>query len=133
MIPNLIHGIGFIMISYSSIEFVIAQTPCQMKGLSVSVLLELSGISILANVLITGMFTSFPFNLFPSCGFYYNMTFFVFILAILFCFVFISKWYTLRKRDDIVPYHRLAEDYFEKNFYLETQYMKQYQSLSISD
>ena len=53
------------------------------------------------------------------------MTFFAITLVVLFVFVLISKWYTLRKRDDVVPYNRLAEDYFEKNYYLENRYMKQ--------
>ena len=125
LIPNLIHATGFVLVFYSSFEFVIAQTPWQMKELSVSVLLEFLGIFFIVGELIVNIFISFPFNVFPSCGFYYHMTFFATTLVILFVFVLISKWYTLRKRDDVVPYNRLAEDYFEKNYYLENRYMKQ--------
>ena len=46
----------------------------------------------------------------------------VFLAFIL--FVFISKWYQLRKRDDVVPYHMFAEDYFENNYCREHEYLK---------
>ena len=36
--------------------------------------------------------------------------------ALLIIFVITSRWYKLRKRDDIVPYHMLAENYFETNY-----------------
>ena len=39
-------------------------------------------------------------------------------------FAAISKWYKLRKRDDIVPYHMFAENYFEKNEILEREYLQ---------
>ena len=104
-----------------------------MKRLSVSVLQVSFGIAFVTGELILKIFISFPFELFPSCGFYYYMTFFVVMLAVLVLFVFISKWYTLRKRDDIVPFHKLAEDYFEKNYYLEKKYMKKYSSLNTSN
>ena len=39
-------------------------------------------------------------------------------------FVAVSKWYKLRKRDDIVPYHMFAENYFEKNEILEQEYLQ---------
>ena len=44
LIPNLIHGTGYVLVFYSSFEFVVAQTPWQMKGLSVFVLLKFLGI-----------------------------------------------------------------------------------------
>lgn len=40
-------------------------------------------------------------------------------------YVFVAKWYKLRVRDDIVPYHLIAEEFFEreqayKNAYIQT-------------
>ena len=40
-------------------------------------------------------------------------------------FAFVSNVYKLCKRDDIVPYHVIAEDYFEKNFKREQDYLHQ--------
>ena len=50
-------------------------------------------------------------------------------------FVFASKAYKLRIRDDIVPYHMIAEDYFEKNYEQERAYVQKQEGLlsSISD
>ena len=132
-INNIIHGTGFMVTLYSSLEFFIAQTPWQMKGLIVSIFLVAFAIMCIAGGIFAQIFISFPFHLFPSCGFYYYMTFCVIMFVILLLFVLVSKWYTLRKRDDIVPYHRLAEDYFEKNYLLEHQYTKKYFSVNVSD
>ena len=30
--------------------------------------------------------------------------------------VLASKWYKLRKRDDVIPYHMFVEDQFESNY-----------------
>ena len=69
----------------------------------------------------------------PSLGlttwFYQNMAASGFIMMGLVIFVFVSKGYKLRKRDDIVPYHAIAEDYFEKNYKREQEYMQQQEAL----
>ena len=126
LIPSVLNGVGVVMVAYSTFEFVIAQTPCQMKGLAVSLLLESVGIFTFLGEFIIMIFLSFPFEIFPSCGFYYHMTFLIIMLATLLLFVFVSKWYKLRQRDDIVPFHSIAENYFEKNYYLEQRYLKRY-------
>ena len=65
----------------------------------------------------------------PSLGmtawFYQNLASSGLIMLGFVMFVFVSKAYKLRKRDDIVPYHVIAEDYFEKNFKREQEYMQQ--------
>ena len=91
LITSLIHGVGFVMVIYSTVEFVIAQTPCQMKGLSVSLLIKSLEVFTIPGELIIKIFTWFPFEIFPSYGFYYHMTLLVNMLAILLLFVVISK------------------------------------------
>ena len=48
------------------------------------------------------------------------MTYFIIVMVDILLLVAISKWvYKLHKRNDIVPYHMFAENYFEKDQMLE--------------
>ena len=49
----------------------------------------------------------------------------VFSLASFFSFVYFSRRYKLRVRDDIVPVHKFAEDFFEKEELLRREYLKE--------
>ena len=68
----------------------------------------------------------FPFKTLPNCELYYYITYSAIALVFFLLFAFISKWYKLRRRDDIVPFHMLAEDYFEKNYIREHNFYQQY-------
>ena len=68
----------------------------------------------------------YPINVPPGCAFYYHIIYFILATAVFILYVLISKWYKLRKRDDIVPIHMLAENYFEKNYEREQRYLQQY-------
>ena len=124
LIPNLSHGLGYVLVLYCSIEFIIAQTPQQIKGLMMCIALETFGLFLICGYAIDEVFLHFPFQTFPSCGFYYYTAYFMTSMLNLLLFVAISKWYKLRKRDDIVPYHMFAENYFEKNQILEQEYLQ---------
>ena len=100
---------------YCSVEFIIAQTPQQIKGLMMCITLETFALFAICGYAIEEVFLHFPFQAFPSCGFYYYMTYFIIAMLNFLLFAAISKWYKLRKRDDIVPYHMFAENYFEKS------------------
>ena len=39
-------------------------------------------------------------------------------------FLLVSKWYKLRKRDDVIPYHMFAEDQFESDYRQEREWLK---------
>ena len=67
----------------------------------------------------------FPIHLFPGCTFYYSLFYFLVTLVVLAVFVLVSKWYKLRIRDDIVPYHLFAEDNFESNYEQERNHLLQ--------
>ena len=68
----------------------------------------------------------YPINVPPGCAFYHHIIYFIVATAIFTLYVLISKWYKLRKRDDIVPIHMLAENYSEKNYEQEQRYLEQY-------
>ena len=58
----------------------------------------------------------------PNCGLYYYVVLSILSLISFLCYVYFAKKYKLRIRDDIVPVHRLAEEYFEKEEKLRRAY-----------
>ena len=108
-------------------EFIIAQSPHSIKGLMI-------GFMIASFLLFGGVGYGISHILsfvppVPSFGLttwiYQNLAAFVLVMAGFVMFVFISKAYKLRKRNNIVPYHTIAEDYFERNYELEQEYKQQ--------
>ena len=60
----------------------------------------------------------------PNCGLYYYVLLSILSVLSFFCYVYLAKKYKLRVRDDIVPFHRLAEEYFEKEDRLRKAYWR---------
>ena len=123
-LPILFRSVGYVLVMYCSVEFVIAQTLQQINGLMMCITFEAFGLLLICGYVIGELFLQFPFQAFPSCAFYYYMTYFIIALLNFLFFLTISKWYKLRRRDDIVPYHMFAENYFEKNQILEQEYLQ---------
>ena len=128
IIPSALYNIGYLLAAGSLIEFIIAQTPHQIKGL-------MSGFAIMACILFTsigqGLFqavVTLSSNSTLDTWFHGNVAVSVIIFLGLLVFALVSKWYKLRKRDDIVPFHMLAEQYFEKDHLLYKNYLRQYMS-----
>ena len=128
IVPSALYNVGYLLAAGSLIEFIIAQTPHQIKGL-------MSGFAIMSCVLFTsigqGLFeaiVTITSNSTLDTWFYGNIAVSVAIFLGLLVFALVSKWYKLRKRDDIVPFHMLAEQYFEKEHLLYNNYLQQYKS-----
>ena len=125
LIPEVIGSAGIVLTFFSLVEFLIAQTPWQIKGFLVCVAVSAFGIFTLAGLGLDMLLMNVPIRLFPGCGFFYYGIYTIVTFVIFVVFVIISKWYKLRRRDDVVPYHMFAEEYFEKNYKLEQQYLLQ--------
>ena len=126
--PSALYNIGYLLAAGSLIEFIIAQTPHQIKGL-------MCGFAIMSCILFTsigqGLFqavVTISSNSTLDTWFYGNVAVSVTIFLGLVVFALVSKWYKLRKRDDIVPFHMLAEQYYEKDHLLYKNYLRQYMS-----
>ena len=124
IIKQLVNSVGVVMVSYTSFEFFIAQTPWQIKGVMVCMAVQTFGAFTLIGTAMDMLLENFPINVFPGCAFYYYSIYTVLILVIFVLFVCIAKWYRLRKRDDIVPFYLLAEDNFERNYRREQRYLQ---------
>ena len=129
VVPTATWNIGFLLVFVVLSEFFIAQTPQQVKGLMGGILI---GSFVISSALGWMLYYKAIPQIFPirkkyglSHWFYGNMLIAAIIFLAFILFVFISKRYKLRKRDEAIPYHMFAEDYFENNYRREREYLKQ--------
>ena len=113
MIPQLASGLGFFFIEINCFEFVIAQSPTNMRGFIVGILYAALGIGELININFYHPFLYIHVDPF-GCIFYYFLAKNALILLILVVFLFLAKHYKLRVRENIVPVYQIAEDYYGK-------------------
>ena len=128
MIPKATTSIGYLLLIVVLTVFVMAQTPQQVKGLMGGIIV--SSLIIYGTIGRWGIYSDIFLSIFPyypkqglTKWFYGNMVFAAIIFIAFILFVFISKRYQLRKRDDVIPYHMFAENYFENNYHREREYL----------
>ena len=103
----LVRKFGLIVTATTSADFFMAQAPCQVRGFVASMCTASSIIVYILRAILHYTFSdSAVFQIIIS----------ILMLALLPLFILISKWYKLRKRDDIIPYHMFAEQQFESNY-----------------
>ena len=109
MIPLVFKGLGIVVFDLVINEFIIAQSPQQMKGFLFGLYYAFNGVA-----KIIGYNLHYPFKLLPqsipiSCGFYYYLIQ-TFLLSLVFIvFLILSKRYKLRVRNNPVNIHMIAE------------------------
>ena len=111
-LPQITCGISFFLCLVTSVEFTVAQSPTQMRGLMVG--LGYAGYGIMD--LLNHNF-HLPFNIkLPSHSrlVYYFLAKSVCALFILIVYLIFAKHYKLRVRDNIVPVHQIAEEHYER-------------------
>ena len=123
LIPRVILALAIAMVIVFMIEFLVAQSPGQIKGFLFCVSSTMFGVHCLVGVGLDILLINFPIRAFPGCTFYYSLFYSLITFALLAFFVLISKWYKLRKRNDVIPYHLFAEDNFESNYEQERNHL----------
>ena len=113
LIPQLICGLGFYFIHVNCFEFVIAQSPTNMRGFIVGIVYAATGIGQLININFYRPFLYIHADPF-GCIFYYFLAKSMLILLILVAFLCLAKHYKLRVRENIVPVYQIAEEYYER-------------------
>ena len=132
MIPIIWNTIGALVFDVVINEFIIAQSPQQMKGFLFGLLYGLNGI---AKVIGSNLYR--PFHLLPqsipiSCGFYYYLTQTVLFSFVFIFFLILSKQYKLRVRDNLVNIHMIAKTHITAYINQEEEYHRQIDEESYS-
>ena len=115
LIPNVINGLGALLIIPTSMEFIVAQAPLEMRGFYLGMMFATRGIYEQLGWHLIKPFQQSPW-LWPSCEFYFFFLNTLIMVACLLIFIPLSYWYKLRNRDDIFNYHIAAEDFYENDF-----------------
>ena len=112
LLPTTAYNIGFLLSAITLAEFVFAQTPHSIQGLMTGLMVLSAGISSCIGFGVCKLANA----IFPNTDSWFssNIALAVASAVYLILFVCFSKCYKLRKRDDIVPIHLFAEEYFEK-------------------
>lgn len=119
------------VLSIESLEFILAQSPCGMKGLLFGLWYAVRGTAYLIGYYISKLFIEpIKISIGPGCQFFYLVTMLVLLLVILVVFMLLSKWYKLRSRHKTVNLHLIVENTWERYLKQEEEYLK---ALDISE
>ena len=120
LIPQVLYGVAFALIVPTSLEFTIAQSPIQMRGMMVGMWLASFGVGYFININ-----TKYPFgcdnnSICPS--FYYYITRSVVIFIILLIFIVLAKRYKLRVRENEVNIVQIVDEHYERYLNQKEEY-----------
>ena len=132
MIPQILTGITYFFIFITSLEFTVAQCPMRMRGLVVGLWYAALGFGLLVGTNLYRVFLYIESVTF-GCGFYYFCAKGGCILILLIVFLFLSKHYKLRVRENIVPIHQIAEEHIERYIDQREEFDKGYGSCDLSN
>ena len=130
LIPHITYGCAFVLTGATTLEFTVAQSPRQMRGLMVGLCYAAYAMGRLMTV--NGLFLLFHFkSLSRGCILYYHLGSTSFILFTLMVFVIYTKRYKLRVRDNIVPVQQIAEEHYERYIKQREEHERERGSFSI--
>ena len=123
-IPLVVKAIGNNMWTLFSLQFIIAQSPQEMKGF-------LLGLLYLFDTVIKSIgFNLYKFKLTAGCGFFYYLCQTVMLLIVFIVYLFLSKNYKLRVRNDPVNVHLIAETHIMAYIEQDKQFSDSSESIS---
>ena len=114
MIPQILTGITYFFIFITSLEFTVAQSSTRMRGLMVGLWYAALGFG---SLICTNTYRVFLYieSVTFGCGFYYFCAKSGCVLILFIVYLFLSKHYKLRVRENIVPIHQIAEEIIQRD------------------
>ena len=124
MIPHLLGIVGLVFCVIVLLEFIIAQSPHEMKGFLFGLLFGFDGIAKLIGYNLYRPFQFLPVSIPISCGFYYYLTQTLLLSLVFIIFLILSKHYKLRMRNNPVNIHMIAETHITAYIDQEEEYYR---------
>ena len=116
IIPNLLQGLSFLLVFMTALEFICAQAPLRLKGLLIGVWYAFLAI----NYLVVQV-SEITINAKISWEVFHEVkSFAIFLFLIL--YLYISRWYSYRQRDEVVNEQYLIEEIYERELDLAEKY-----------
>ena len=122
IVPGSLNGISFALILPTSLEFTIAQSPHEMRGLMVGMWFAAFAIGLAVNI--NGKFPFKCENDIICQNLFYYVYKSVIILILLVIFVILSKRYKLCVRENEVNIYMIAEEHYVRYIEQEVEYRK---------
>ena len=130
LVSQALIGISYVLVNPVSLEFIVAQSPVQTRGVMVGLWYASWQI---------GFYIKNCLNFIFHCqyqdicsNFYYYLTKFVLLLVILIVFVLLAKRYKYRVRENDVNIHQIVDGTYQNYFAQEEEYNNQENSIDIS-
>ena len=125
MIPLMLQVVGFFVCVIVLFEFIIAQSPHDMKGFLFGLWFAFNGIAKLIGYNLYHPFQFLPASISISCGFYYYLTQTLLLFLVFIVFLILSKYYKLRMRNNPVNIHMIAETHITAYIDQEEKYFRE--------
>ena len=108
---QVLSALSHMLIYIAVLEFICSQSPHSMKGLLIGLFYAIKGLNeVLAAVFVVPFSVGIRFPV--SCGFFYYLVNLVIGVAALLLFMFVTRGYKNRVRDEHCNIHRYAEEYY---------------------
>ena len=133
MIPLMLRVVGTVFCVIVLLEFIIAQSPHEMKGFLFGLSFAFNGIAKLIGYNLYRPFKLLPQSIPISCGFYYYLTQTLLLSLVFIVFLILSKHYKLRMRNNPVNLHMIAETHITAYIDQEEEYFREVDEESYSN
>uniref|UniRef100_A0A1X7VQZ0 Uncharacterized protein n=1 Tax=Amphimedon queenslandica TaxID=400682 RepID=A0A1X7VQZ0_AMPQE len=124
LLPQVFHGFTFALIFPASLEFTIAQSPVNMRGVMVGLWFASIGCGYLFNINIKYLFDCH--NEYLCTASYYYLTKSVVVFVILIVFVILARRYKYRVRENEVNVLQIVDDHYQRYMEQEEMYKIQF-------
>ena len=125
IIPLMLQAVGFFVCVIVLFEFIIAQSPHEMKGFLFGLWFAFDGIARLIGYNLYRPFQFLPVSIPISCGFYYYLTQTLLLSLVFIIFLILSKHYKLRMRNNPVNIYMIAETHITAYIDQEEEYFRE--------
>ena len=129
LVINAVSGIGTFIATCSMFEFAMAQSPNQMRGIIMGLVIAMVGLGKMGSYLLNTIFRYYP-TATPSCVFYYYLVLSLLMLLILVAYVVLAKRYKLRERERHINIQAIVEEHYERYFDQEEEYNRETGSIN---
>ena len=113
LVPHITYGCAIFLVVVTSLEFIVAQSPRQMRGLMVGLCYATYGFGRLVAANLSFLLVYLK-SFSRGCMLYCDLGNSLYIFLTLIVFIIIAKHYKLRVRNNIVPVQRIIEKHYEK-------------------
>ena len=123
IMPEILYGISYALVFPTSLEFIIAQSPHEMRGFMVGLWYAAYGLGHIIDI-----FGRYPFNckeVIVCQNLYYYVLKSAVIVVTLILFVILAKQYKLRVRENDINVHLIAEEHYERYMDQEEEFRRE--------